>query len=148
MIDEARRTRTVARQVAAILLDALAGHPLWPRLRQHTAPPTRTTQQSWNQLLAATAQRPWAPRPPCERPPRLVSYPESALSDLAQRRARAREGVVKRELHQHAPTHLENTRQVADSSPPRWVIGILSPVERFREVASPLSAASVGSFLL
>ncbi|MFI9213864.1 hypothetical protein ACIGW7_37730 [Streptomyces sp. NPDC053253] len=55
---------------------------------------------------------------------------------------------MKRELHQHAPTHLENTRQVADASPPRWVIGILSPVERFREVASPLSAASVGSFLL
>ncbi|WP_314254612.1 hypothetical protein [Streptomyces sp. DSM 40907] len=46
VIDEARRTRTVDRQVAAILLDALAGHPLWPRLRHHTDPPALTTQRS------------------------------------------------------------------------------------------------------
>ncbi|MFJ4866143.1 hypothetical protein [Streptomyces sp. NPDC088748] len=43
VIDEARRTRTVDRQVAAILFDALAG---WPRLRHHTDPPVLTTQRS------------------------------------------------------------------------------------------------------
>ncbi|MFZ3491726.1 hypothetical protein ACODT5_00540 [Streptomyces sp. 5.8] len=43
VIDEARRTRTVDRQVAAILLDALAGHPLWPRLRHHSNPPALGT---------------------------------------------------------------------------------------------------------
>ncbi|MFB6508004.1 MULTISPECIES: hypothetical protein [unclassified Streptomyces] len=39
VIDEAKRTRTVDRSVAAILLDALAEHPLWPRLRHHSNPP-------------------------------------------------------------------------------------------------------------
>ncbi|WP_285440246.1 MULTISPECIES: hypothetical protein [unclassified Streptomyces] len=39
MIDEVKRTRTVDRSVAAILLDALAGHPLWPQLRHHSTPP-------------------------------------------------------------------------------------------------------------
>lgn len=46
VIDEARRTRTVDRQVAAILLDALTGHPLWPRLRHHTDPPALPTPRS------------------------------------------------------------------------------------------------------
>ncbi|MFI5998552.1 hypothetical protein ACIBAC_42790 [Streptomyces sp. NPDC051362] len=39
VIDEVKRTRTVDRSVAAILLDALAEHPLWPRLRHHSSPP-------------------------------------------------------------------------------------------------------------
>ncbi|MFE4336441.1 hypothetical protein ACFRQM_46010 [Streptomyces sp. NPDC056831] len=39
VINEAKRTRTVDRAVAAILLDALAAHPLWPRLRHHSDPP-------------------------------------------------------------------------------------------------------------
>ncbi|MCF3180035.1 hypothetical protein IPZ70_08780 [Streptomyces polychromogenes] len=43
VIHEAKRTRTVDRHVAAILLAALADHPLWPRLRHHTDPaPLRT----------------------------------------------------------------------------------------------------------
>ncbi|MEW1568613.1 hypothetical protein AB0454_37275 [Streptomyces sp. NPDC093509] len=40
VIDEAKRTRTVDRSVAAILLDALAQHPLWPRMRHHSNPPS------------------------------------------------------------------------------------------------------------
>ncbi|WP_371095121.1 hypothetical protein [Streptomyces sanglieri] len=39
VIDEVKRTRTVDRSVAALLLDALAEHPLWPRLRHHNNPP-------------------------------------------------------------------------------------------------------------
>ncbi|MFF7365396.1 hypothetical protein [Streptomyces sp. NPDC008125] len=39
VISEVKRTRTVDLQVAAILLTALADHPLWPRLRHHTDPP-------------------------------------------------------------------------------------------------------------
>ncbi|MFF4427524.1 hypothetical protein ACFY04_43670 [Streptomyces sp. NPDC001549] len=39
VIDEVKRTRIVDRSVAAILLDALAEHPLWPRLRHHNNPP-------------------------------------------------------------------------------------------------------------
>ncbi|MDX2835437.1 hypothetical protein [Streptomyces scabiei] len=39
MIDEVKRTRTVDRSVAAILLDALASHPLWLRMRHHSNPP-------------------------------------------------------------------------------------------------------------
>ncbi|GGY73595.1 hypothetical protein [Streptomyces anulatus] len=39
MIDDVKRTRTVDRSVAAILLDALAEHPVWPQLRHHRNPP-------------------------------------------------------------------------------------------------------------
>ncbi|MET8755992.1 hypothetical protein ABZW32_38750 [Streptomyces sp. NPDC004667] len=39
VIDEVKRTRTVDRSVAAILLDALAEHPLGLRLRHHSNPP-------------------------------------------------------------------------------------------------------------
>ncbi len=35
VIDEVTRTRTVDPAVAAILLDALAAHPSWPRMRHH-----------------------------------------------------------------------------------------------------------------
>ncbi|MFF7038721.1 hypothetical protein [Streptomyces griseus] len=40
VIDEVKRTRTVDRSVAAILLDALAEHPLWPQLRHRSNPPS------------------------------------------------------------------------------------------------------------
>ncbi|MET8813558.1 hypothetical protein ABZW47_16285 [Streptomyces sp. NPDC004549] len=39
VIDEAKRTRTADRPVAAILLDALTGHPLWLHPRHHHSPP-------------------------------------------------------------------------------------------------------------
>ncbi|MET8292137.1 hypothetical protein ABZV80_44635 [Streptomyces sp. NPDC005132] len=39
VINEVKRTRTVDRSVAAILLDALTEHPLWPRMRHHSNPP-------------------------------------------------------------------------------------------------------------
>ncbi|GAA3381066.1 hypothetical protein GCM10020367_70860 [Streptomyces sannanensis] len=46
VIDEVKRTRTVDRSVAAILLDALAGHPLWLRLRHHSNPPVLGSSRS------------------------------------------------------------------------------------------------------
>ncbi|MGW3627134.1 hypothetical protein [Streptomyces sp. NPDC000880] len=39
LVNERDRTRTVDRAVAKILLNELASHPLWPRMRHHADPP-------------------------------------------------------------------------------------------------------------